>query len=1401
MAGPWEDFQTDTAVQDESPPWEDFKTDDSKPWDDFKRESLQSQTAAARAEGEQSLMDLRRANTAYAAVEPLTVSGMLNQPTRLIGMPDLVSADKSMLGIQDADVGPQTYSTPQFRVGPYGVENAPPRVYTDPGTGAAAGLGRIGAGLAKSLTTPDMLATAPLAGPSAIIRALFAFGMAKELPEQVKQAYEVVSDPDSTVADRVAAVGTPAVGAWFTKTILSHTAGPKVEIPDFIGRQLEMPKGAIPPRGEPVAPIERVTPEQAAAQSEQMSAPFEERPPSEPSVLAPEKSDVVQPSGEVSPELAAETAKEIAAAPPKFEETAPVGESQPNPPPVESGETAEAPPPTAPRASSSETTPAATESGIGQGPGARTGTTVEAPESYSGTALKNAVADLERIGWNMRDAPAHIAKNLSEAWIRAGRLLERDPKAGDTLVDELAANPEGRGLTFDESALLLRQKRILSDEMNRAAENTHNFDPNVKRKAQADYDFYHERMLTMLDAINRRGTAWGQEGRWRQVMAREDYSLATLVTQREKVLGKDIPPGSPEYEELKKHADRLEELNRKQTERVAVVEKEYQDQQIKLAMAEAARDAKTELPYHPKILELAEGYAKKWDERGKQALADLKGMFGGGDQPMFSGVPVTPAMLDKAIIYGTSKMVRGAVDLAKWTDAMVRDLGPGFAKYAADVFKASKAVFDKDVAGAFKGKGSVGRKVTSVLQKTDAGVESVLKKIVTKAGKTPEGRLPDIKYYLRQLGRRYAAEGVKEIDPFLDRMTADVNKVLPDLSRDDVRAIFGGYAGDVKILSKAATEIILRDMAGQSRELHKLSLLKQKILPPKLQDRAIPSQKERIIRKQVEAEKRTGGFPEPDPEIQLRSAMQTAETRLVNQIADLQKEIDTGEKIAKQKREKPNSERLQVLRDHRDALREIHDEVFKKPELTDAERLDIWKERTKDQINVLRDRRARGDFKPKAKPNPLRMDKEAIELQYLKEVEHKALLEMRIKDELSKRTTGKVILDSAANTARFAHMAMAGGEFSAVLKQGATGAFGRPMMTARAMGKMFQAFWDEKAQFDIKHEILTRDNAPLYKLSKLEFTDVGGRLSSMEEMYMFRTMEWMKKVPGLSHYVRYMDMFQRAFSTFLNVMRADTFDAMAREYGTDKPTAEAIANYVNVATGRGSHATSRFGGGGMNALFFAPRWSISRFQYLFLQPILAAGKGHRTMVAKQYARTLIGLSSVYALGYAAGGTVDWDPRSSKFGKIELGGRVIDPLFGLAPVMRIFSQVISGTRKNNRGQIRPVRENMRLPVQGSGKLAPFDPSASELMGRFAWSKLAPAPEAFVSAATGENVVGQKFNLGQKAIQAITPITYGDILSAIKQEGISPSTAIDLMSIFGLSSYIPTQKKTTNSQVTW
>lgn len=129
-------------------------------------------------------------NVAEPITEGLTPSALLNTPNRLVKMvaPNSPAAQDSFQP-----------NTP--------VINVP----SPTGTGVAAGLGRLGAGLLSGLTTPESIVTLPAAAQSAVMRALFAGHMVKDLPQEAQDAYKTLQDPNATTADKIVAVGNPVI--------------------------------------------------------------------------------------------------------------------------------------------------------------------------------------------------------------------------------------------------------------------------------------------------------------------------------------------------------------------------------------------------------------------------------------------------------------------------------------------------------------------------------------------------------------------------------------------------------------------------------------------------------------------------------------------------------------------------------------------------------------------------------------------------------------------------------------------------------------------------------------------------------------------------------------------------------------------------------------------------------------------------------------------------------------------------------------------------------------------------------------------------------------------------------------------------------------------------------------
>jgi hypothetical protein len=264
---------------------------------------------------------------------------------------------------------------------------------------------------------------------------------------------------------------------------------------------------------------------------------------------------------------------------------------------------------------------------------------------------------------------------------------------------------------------------------------------------------------------------------------------------------------------------------------------------------------------------------------------------------------------------------------------------------------------------------------------------------------------------------------------------------------------------------------------------------------------------------------------------------------------------------------------------------------------------------------------------------------------------------------------------------------------------------------------------------------------------------------------------WAEKIPGVSH-------SQRAYTTFLNKLRADSFDAMMQKLtknGQATPTeAKAIANFINVATGRGSLGMKENALVGLNTIFFAPRYTASRFQLLALQPLYRGSMRTRTMVAGEYARFLTGALIVYGLSEAMGAKVETDSRSSDFGKIQIGDTRIDPLSGLSQATVLLSRVWKGETKSLSGKVTALR----------GDKIPFGGGMAEVLGRFARTKLSPSFGTAVNVASGRDIVGNKVTPESVVAANFVPISLQDVYETMRTQGVGVGAAIGILSMFGL-----------------
>lgn len=235
---------------------------------------------------------------------------------------------------------------------------------------------------------------------------------------------------------------------------------------------------------------------------------------------------------------------------------------------------------------------------------------------------------------------------------------------------------------------------------------------------------------------------------------------------------------------------------------------------------------------------------------------------------------------------------------------------------------------------------------------------------------------------------------------------------------------------------------------------------------------------------------------------------------------------------------------------------------------------------------------------------------------------------------------------------------MASMDLSAPFRQGLPLIYKRQFWTS--MDDMIKAFGSEQSFQALQESIRER---PLYLLgqeSGLQFTDPDD-ITAQEEAYLSGFAE---KIPFVGRYIRASD---RAYTGFLNKLRADVFDDLIGEMkrlGYDPnvigPT---LAKFVNVSTGRGSLDKLEPIAKELNGLFFSPRMISSRLT--MMNPVYYAKLP--PPVRKEALKALlaaVGAGAVFAaLLKEAGADVSLNPTSADFGKIKIGNSRLDPYGG------------------------------------------------------------------------------------------------------------------------------------------
>jgi len=462
---------------------------------------------------------------------------------------------------------------------------------------------------------------------------------------------------------------------------------------------------------------------------------------------------------------------------------------------------------------------------------------------------------------------------------------------------------------------------------------------------------------------------------------------------------------------------------------------------------------------------------------------------------------------------------------------------------------------------------------------------------------------------------------------------------------------------------------------------------------------------------------------------------------------------------------------------------------------------------------------------------------------------------------IGKMSNTQQLMFWATNFANIPRTMMASFDLSAPLRQGIW-LIGRPKQFARAMGAMFKSL---KSEEGYNATVQAMAKKPTFKLARergLALTEIGSAPNKTEELFIGSGMlermgkAALKRWPdvrgkALNLIPEGVKASQRAYTGFLNKIRADTFDSMIntqKELGMYTDKASAItdifaineklsadtARYVNIASGRGNlSGIAKEHAALTNAVFFSPRLMSARLALFDPRTYFDIARIPRKILGgKKYPFTdmeIIGKESVPKVSKAVrqeaiadaakffafyttsaalakfvlGQDTGTDPRSSDFTKIVSGNTSVDLSGGIGSYARTAFQLAQPLFEKL-----GILDDSYLVSSTSGKKTQMgggfnEVSAGDVMVRFFSQKENPVVSFFANALFQRDETGKPMNVTKEVVERISPIVAQDFVELYKDDPELFKLAImGTLTIFGagVQTYPPKQEKSFVDQTT-
>lgn len=947
------------------------------------------------------------------------------------------------------------------------------------------------------------------------------------------------------------------------------------------------------------------------------------------------------------------------------------------------------------------------------------------------TGIKNESVDASRQRRNIEELERHGVTNADQevSFNRAKQLVDSGERNPRELADKITQNKDYQVSELDSFVLQYERAKLEN-----AHKNIYKQIEEAQKKGDTEAELKlieeREKIETDLDLNDRAsgvaGTQWSNIGKARQRMIEEDYSLSAIIRKARADKGGEAltPEERIKYENFAKEIAEANEKIKTLEEANAKLESEKTVKQIQNKIRYETRQAKRT-------------YTKEQLKTESDTLVkELNDVLGGLHANPFAdpkAVKILGRLAENKVRSGYLT-VEGVID-SIYTDlkntgieVSKRDIRDAISGYGKTTHLSKEEITAKL------------RELRHEMRLVSALEDAQNKQVPLKSGLQRDLPTDQIRELQRKVKQTMREQGIDNLKTPEERWKSSLDAVKTRLKHQIT-----------DLAKRLETGEIEPKKIGIKYDEQAMDLVRVR---NKVQD--VLNFAEGVKGKEL------------SPEQKIRNAKASVE-RSIGEYERRLRENDLSPK--KKVSTTPNTKELQKLRNERDLLKDLYKTLQEeaKPKLSPEEiALKSYKTRTANRITELEQKIKNNDFATKKK-NETKLDGEALKLYHeLDRVKYR-YQEARMKDLWKRKNVLEKGYEGVKETANLMRSLKASMDVSAVFRQGLFFSVSHPVLSAKSVPAMLKAFANDKYRFQTEQQII---NNPKYKLAKdsgLELTDIGNNLSHMEETFMSRLAN---KIPGVAG-------SQRAYTTFLNKTRMDVFDSLtsklSKEEGKILPEeSKAIATLVNEATGRGSLGKANQWTG-LNSLFFAPRLVASRFQLLAGHSLWKGTGASRKLIAKEYGRFLGGVATLYALSEMAGFNIEYDPRSSDFGKIKIGNTRIDPLAGLSQALVFASRI--GTQETKDAQTEIVSSLREPPT-------PLSPDITDTIKNFGRSKLAPMPGTIVNYLAGRNVAGEKIGIKEIPRETVIPMPWVDTYEAMVEQGIPSGLALGTLAMLGV-----------------